>query len=217
MSLDERTSQRHSRSTGALNRARPAVKLVIAGILVTVAYQASFGARPSAALYGGSDIGTGAAIGIGVGVAGVAAGIAAGSGAFGGGGAGGGAGMLANGDAAILQPLPQGTQIRALRLIPRNTDLDAGSCRVFDLQGRSASDHKWYSVTNNGDSAIMLRDHTPCVIKQEGSKNVFCVPITAPQSCNGQTVVIEGTYQGMTADARITVHVGGTAGVPAPQ
>lgn len=215
MSLDERTSRRQNGSAGALNRARPAVKLVIAGILVTVAYQASFGARPSAALYGGSDIGTGAAIGLGVGAAGAAIGLAS-SGGFGGGG-GAGAGTLANGDASILQPLPSGTQIRALRLVPHDTDLDAGSCRVFDLQGRSASDHKWYSVTNSGDSSINLRDHTPCVIKQEGSKNVFCVPITAPQSCNGQTVVIEGTYQGMTADARITVHVGGTAGVPASQ
>jgi len=192
-------------------------------VLLGAAYQSSLAAQGggggSGPSYGGGGGLSGGVI-AGIAVGGAAA-IAAALGLFGGAAA---AGAFAIGSATECKerydPLPAGqTQLSAIRLVPSNSDIRAGYCRCFHLEVKSAGNSKWYSVTFNNDATIDFRDPTDCVVKQQGSKNIFCVPTTVRQSCNGQHVTLVGAFRppgapAMTAEAVIQVRVGGDVGAP---
>lgn len=92
------------------------------------------------------------------------------------------------------EQLPAGaTNVSAIRLVPQASTLDAGWCRCYHLEVKS--DGKWYSVTHRPDAIIQEVDdvRTP-LIKQDGTKNVFCLPISASQTANGQSTLLEGIF-----------------------
>jgi hypothetical protein len=104
------------------------------------------------------------------------------------------------------------SQLSAIRLTPRETVLDAGECRCFFLEVRATEDARWYSVTQNAASTLELQSKSECVVKRDGQKNVFCVPIDAPNSCDGTIATVEGTYTPrgqapMTASAQIQIRI----------
>lgn len=116
--------------------------------------------------------------------------------------------------------LPQDhTDLSEIRLIPRSSNLDAGFCRCFYLEVKSRKDGKWYSVNKRPESNIYEIDdaRTP-LTRMDGTKNVFCLPITASQSFNGQSTLLEGTFTlagkaPMTAQARVVMTVPDEAGL----
>jgi len=163
----------------------------------------------------------GAIAGVAAGAAVVGVGALAAAGVIGGGAAIAGVGLASaltpSGDANIATALPDGADADRLRIVPANTRLGAGETRVFDLQARNVADHKWYSVINRPNASIDLRNPNHCVMKVDGSKNSFAVPANVPQSCNGQTIPLLGTYtrnngSTLTADANIRVMVAGSPG-----
>jgi hypothetical protein len=154
---------------------------------------------------GGVGAGTVAGIAAGVGLAGAAASGAFGGGLFGAGGAD-----------ECREPRPalpeRFNQFSEIRLVPGETTLEAGRCRCFFLEVRAAEDREWYSVTHRASSTIELQEQSECVVKRGGSKNAFCVPVTAARNCDGRSVTVVGTYahpgqSPMTATARILVRV----------
>jgi hypothetical protein len=96
-------------------------------------------------------------------------------------------------DAATLPALPAGAKVVELRLTPARTDLAAGSSRVFDLQARSKSDGKWYSVAARPEATVRLKSGPP-LRPVDGTKNVFSVPLDAPPSSDGQKSEVTGTF-----------------------
>jgi hypothetical protein len=185
------------------------------------AYQASFAAGPRPDYGDDGGLGAGAIAGIAAG-----AGLAA-LGLFGGGAAVVGGAFLAGSDHECRERYPilpeNQTEIADLRLVPANSRLDQGYCRCFHLEAKSAADRKWYSVTHRAESVLEVRDRTDALVKQEGSKNIFCVPMTAPQSANGQSIIIEGRFapagaaQVRTAEARVQVRIPGRLEERRPQ
>ncbi|HTE20511.1 MAG TPA: hypothetical protein VK689_19265 [Armatimonadota bacterium] len=113
------------------------------------------------------------------------------------------------GDAARAPQLPAGEKkATSLRLTPGSTVLASGSSRTFDLQARSAVDGKWYSVTARPEASVRVKSGGDLVVRQDGTKNVFCVPITASRT--GQVEVV-GTFapeggapQVVTAQVQVT-------------
>jgi len=225
---------RHSRGEAGRPRGPHFVRLVAAGcaalVLASGAYQAAYGGQgggdPNKPPVPDYDDGISAAEAAGIAAAGLAA-IAAISAASGGGFFGRGDGcpqgqLLPNGDARILPPLPANCTITELCLAPESTKIDAGMCRVYDLRAKCREDKKWYSVTGRAEASIEVRDIIPGtpVVRLEGSKNTFCVPITVPQTANGRSVVVRGTYapggraQPMHAEARIVVRTPGRSVPP---
>lgn len=204
--------------------ARTGIAAAAAATLLATAATAAFRDHASvSAKYGddGGNSGTTTAIAVG-GAAAVVGGLAA-AGVIGGGAAAGGgviaagtAGLLtSSGDAEIASELPEGQDADKLRVVPGRTKLGAGESRTFDLQARSVSDKKWYSVINRSGASLDLRNATPCVSKQDGSKNVFMVPANVSPSCNGQVIPLLGTYSRsngstLSADGRITVSLSST-------
>lgn len=115
--------------------------------------------------------------------------------------------------------LPEGEEVDKLRLVPEDSEIDAGWCRCFHLEARSRKTGKWYSVTHRPEARIYEIDdpRTP-LVQMDGHKNIFCLPITAPQSFNGQTTLLEGTFsppgqQPLRAEARVQMRVGEEAGL----
>jgi hypothetical protein len=138
-------------------------------------------------------------------VVGAGAGIAVASGAFAGG---------AGDECREPQPtLPERlNQFSEIRLTPRETTIESGDCRCFFLEVLATEDKKWYSVTHSSNSTLELQSQSECVVKRDGSKNVFCVPIDAAKSCDGKLVTVVGTYTHatqapMTATATIRVRI----------
>jgi hypothetical protein len=175
--------------------------------LLSSAYQASFatgrqGALASRPVYArdrdsGGGIGGGAIAGIAVGAGAAVLGIPA---------------LLAAKDDECeerLKMLPQDhTRISEIRLIPRQTTLDAGECRCFFLEVRSAHDNKWYSVTQRPEGEIRTAEVTEYLVRQDASKNVFCVPLTARPEGSGRSVLVVGTFTPpgqptLTAESRV--------------
>lgn len=232
MAIIESTSRQGNSRRMVRAVAAGAAGLVLLGGAYNAAFAGKFGGGGPGGGYGpgpgGDDdddgLSTGETVGIAVGGAAL---IAAAAGAFGGGlfAAGGAAGMalLGTGDCKILDPLPAGAEVAEIRLCPQQTVLNAGECRVFDLQAKSRADGKWYSVANSPNATIELAEASDAVVKQEGAKNVFCVPVTAPQTANNRSVVILGSYRpgtginSMLTEARIHVRVGGELGVGTPR
>src|SRR5262249_16230253 len=117
----QNSNNRRRRKVGKLN---PALSAVTVGVLVTLAYQASFGARVARADYGLSG---GEIAGIAGGAVVVGLGAAYFSGAFGGSGGGGGDANGGAGDkdkdkknngTQQLRALPSGDGVTALRITP---------------------------------------------------------------------------------------------------
>ena len=112
-----------------------------------------------------------------------------------------------------LAPLPAGeTRITALRLTPRAAILHAGECRAFFAEGRSAADGEWYSLTARPETTFELKTPDPCVVRQDGSRNIFCVPLTAGRECDGRKVTVAAVFtpadgSPVTAEATLTVRV----------
>jgi len=224
MSMVERAHRRAHAAGGARGFGRTMAAGLVALVMIGAAHQVCFaggGGGGGPAPQTDYDEGLGgtetAAIAVGA-----AIGVAAALGAFGGGlGILGGAGAVAsigglvapNGDAIIAPDLPPTcTDISEIRLVPMDTRVHAGSSRMFDLQVLCKDDKKWYSVTRRGDTSIMIRDKTPCLVQAEGTKNMFMVPVNASATCNGHSVVLVARFapQGkpaMSAEARVLVRV----------
>ena len=68
----------------------------------------------------------------------------------------------------------------------------------------------YYELKRENDT---LRDEKVSTLnKMDGSKNIFCVPMSAPASYDGQRVTIVGTYSPAgqspyTAESTVTIHV----------
>lgn len=138
-------------------------------------------------------------------VVGAGVGIAVATGAF----AGGAADECREPQPTLPERLNQFSEIR---LTPRETTIESGECRCFFLEVLATEDKKWYSVTHRSNSTIELQSQSECVVKRDGSKNVFCVPVDADKSCDGKLVTVVGTYTHptqapMTATATIRVRV----------
>jgi hypothetical protein len=177
--------------------------------------------------YGGG--GGGGAAGIAAGAAAVGIGIAAATGALGGAaGAGAAAGAAAGAGAAgaafpvgspveiaeRLAVLPEGMEVTSLRVVPEQSVLNAGFCRAFLVEGKGR-DGNWYSVTANGGTSLSIVEDNAVfrsLQKMEGSRNIFCVLANAPQSANGQSIVVTATFTQagkptLSADARVQIRV----------
>lgn len=193
---------------------------------ISVAYQSSFAQGGGGRTYGGGGTGGGRGeeeddggglstleiAGIAVGGAAVIALLA---GAFSKGG-GGAAGSYAPGAPVeceeMYPPLPADqTRISEIRLEPRDSTIEAGRCRCFYLNVRT-EDGKWYSVTQRAETNIQVRDPNIALTKMDGTKNIFCVPMSTPPSYDRQRVTLVGTFApaGMspyTAEATVTLRV----------
>ncbi len=204
----------------SVNPSGPSTRItagVVAVLALAGAFQAAFARQPGTraraaatqADYGGGSSGdsTGTIVGI---VAGGGLLAAASSGAF----AGAAAVILAE----RFDPLPPSrSSITAIRLVPGNATLQAGRSRSFFLEGRSRDDGKWYSLTVRPETSIDVRDGEGCLLKQDGSRNTFLVPLTAPRSCDGKTFLLAGTFapvgeEPKSATARVRVVVPESAG-----
>ena len=208
--LDHDQAQPKRASHGAAptlrpNRLRLLGTALVGVLLLGTAFQAAasgvagLGGRYADDGDGGIGAGSIAGIAVGAGL-----GIAAATGVLGG----------APDDCRERRPaLPERiTRLSEIRLSPQETTLDAGECRCFFLEVRAADDNKWYSVTENTASTLELQSQTECLVKRDGQKNVFCVPIDASGSCDGKTVVVVGTYTPpgqapMRASARVEIRV----------
>lgn len=112
-----------------------------------------------------------------------------------------------------IQPLPEGSQeITNVSLVPGDTAIEAGTSRAFDLRVQRKNDNAWYSVTDRPETAIEVKNGGEALVRQDGTKNVFLVPVTANSSMNGQNVVVVGKYspksgQTLVAESRLELHV----------
>jgi hypothetical protein len=80
----------------------------------------------------------------------------------------------------VMAPsLKSGAAASAVRLVPQKTAVGAGDRTAFDLQARSSVDGKWYSVTGSDAATVALKDSKSGLVRQDGAKNVFCLPISA--------------------------------------
>lgn len=191
--------------------------------MVGVAYQSSFAQGGGRRVYGGGGGGGGGEEDNGGGlstleIAGIAVGgaalIALLAGAFHHGGAG--AGSITPGAPVeceeMYPPLPADqTRISEVRLEPRDSSIEAGRCRCFYLNVRT-EDGKWYSVTQRAETTIQTRETNIALTKMDGTKNIFCVPMSTPPSYDRQHVTVVGTFApaGMspyTAESTVTLRV----------
>lgn len=105
--------------------------------------------------------------------------------------------------------LKSGASASAVRLVPQKNALAAGDQSAFDLQARSAVDGKWYSVTGSGAATVELKDGKSGLVRQDGAKNVFCLPISAKSA---KSAVVVGRLNRPGAGplvAQTTVQLGG--------
>jgi len=102
-------------------------------------------------------------------------------------------------------------RVTEIKLSPSDTSIERGYCRCFYLNVK-AEDGKWYSVTQRAESHIDLKEPDICLSKMDGTKNIFCVPASTPQTCDGKTVDLVGTFapagqSPYTATARVRIKV----------
>ena len=113
-------------------------------------------------------------------------------------------------DSAAAPELPRGKKVAAVRLTPSTGEIEAGSACAFDLQAQGQEDGKWYSVTARPEASLAVRGAG--LVKQDGTKNAFCLPVTATKAANGQKIQVVGTYTpegqpAMSATATLTAIV----------
>ena len=86
------------------------------------------------------------------------------------------------------------TEVSQVRLTPRQSRLFCGTTQSFQLEGKSARVGVWYSVTQRPEATVALAKPDAALVKQEGAKNLFSVPLTALDACKGQRVKVVGTF-----------------------
>lgn len=91
-------------------------------------------------------------------------------------------------------------------------ELKAGTSCLVDLQVHSKQDGKWHSVTTRPEAHIRLETPGSPVVRQDGTKNVFCVPLSASRHAGGGEVVLIGTFalpgsKPLSARANISVQL----------
>jgi hypothetical protein len=109
----------------------------------------------------------------------------------------------------VKAPAPKdGAAVSELRLVPSRQRVGAGEQAVFDLQARTNGE--WRSVTNRGEASIAVAEGAG-LVRLDGAKNAFALPITAVPGT--QEVVVEGRFDRPGAGpltARTTITVGDT-------
>jgi len=227
--MQHRRRHQEDRTSGAEGTRKPLLRLVavaLSGLLMTgFAYNAFAGNGGGQGIYppppppprqDGDDDGLSSAEQAAIGV-GAAAVVAAAGGAFG----------LFGGtddddedtemeDEALGAPSGDGAkEISAIRLVPGKKGLKAGSNLVFDLQVRAKGKKKWLSVSNRPEAAINVAGENSALVRMDGTKNTFCLPLTTPRSRDGQMVTVVGTFapaggSPMSAEAKVRVVVPGS-------
>ncbi len=124
---------------------------------------------------------------------------------------GGAAGAILTSDRLTALPADQ-YRLTALRVVPGSAIVLAGDCRTFFAEGKSEVDGKWYSVTHRPETTFDIKVPSPCVVKQDGTKNVLCVPISTPADCDGKVVTVMATFAPqsatpLSAEATLTVRI----------
>ena len=104
--------------------------------------------------------------------------------------------------------LPEGRKVSELKLVPSSRSVDAGDVDVFELKGL-AEDGKWYSVTSRDGASIEVKNEGSALVRQDGAKNAFCLPITTSSEYNGKTVTLVGHFDTLSAETSVTLNVGG--------
>lgn len=130
----------------------------------------------------------------------------------------GGSGAVPSGERVAsteeYPPLPADqTQIAAIRVTPGTGRLRAGGSYVFHVNAKGA-DGKWYSVTQRPETVIEVKDGDAGLTRIDGTKNIFCLPVTASPGQNGKTATLVGRFtppgqEPITAEAQVTLDVSG--------
>jgi len=183
-----RRGRRGSNGAGDVQVRRPLFRWVAAGsaalFLMSSAYQASWGQGNDDDYVGrGDDDGDAKETAL------IAVGAAVGAGLlwlllFGGDDDDGG---VADEDAAYAsRKIPGGKTLSDVRLVPQKKVVAAGEQCAFDLQVRAANG-KWQSVTGEAGASIEVSSDSG-LVRQDGAKNVFLMPLTAAQT--GEATVV---------------------------
>lgn len=99
------------------------------------------------------------------------------------------------GDAAAAPQLPADAgQLKTIRITGLDAAVEPGRSRVLDLQVYSKDSKQWHSVLHNEHSSLEVAKVSPNLVKQDGTKNVFCVPLTAEVPGSGTHVTVVGRY-----------------------
>lgn len=77
--------------------------------------------------------------------------------------------------------------VQGARLTPGAAAVEAGTSSVFDLQVRYKGDSAWHSVSKSGAASFTAMGG---LVRQDGTKNVFCAPLNAA----GQKAVVKAVY-----------------------
>jgi len=104
------------------------------------------------------------------------------------------------GEEQKVQSTKPESKISSLRLVPSTRRMGAGDRAVLDLQAKGASG-KWQSVTDLEGASIEVKGDSAGLMKLDGSKNAFALPISA--SGEGKSVTLVGSYQGLSAQTSL--------------
>lgn len=215
-----------SHSANGPRRPRPlrTGAVLVAGLmLLGAAYQAAFARAPGSWIgplgsrpdYGqdqgdeGGGLSSGAAVGIGVGGAVLVYAALRAVGVF-----EGGDGAAAPGDEDDCRErypaMPASLTAVRVRLAPERQEFRPGETRCFRLEGR-AGDGNWYSLTSHPSATIVLGPGTEGLVKVDGSRNKFLLPLGAPAGLDGRSfpvtasVTLGGTLHTASASARVRI------------
>lgn len=100
-----------------------------------------------------------------------------------------------------------------LRLVPGFSNLEAGYGVRFHLEAQSARTGRWFSVTGQPGAEVSVKNETP-LVKLDGLRSAFGLPVTAEAAAHGQKVELVGTYapsgqKPLSASAQIQLVVPG--------
>jgi len=84
------------------------------------------------------------------------------------------------------------TKVSDVRLVPQKKEVGTGERLTLDLQVRTAGDGAWHSVTRQNGASIDVRGGSP-LVRLDGAKNAFGVPITAARA-GSKNVVVVGSF-----------------------
>jgi len=99
-------------------------------------------------------------------------------------------------------------KVTALRLVPRSKTVAAGERDVLDLQARGTNG-KWFSVTTDEAASIEVKGDSAGLMRLNGSKNAFALPISTSAAAHGKQVTLVGRYAGLTAQTTVQLQVNG--------
>ncbi len=99
------------------------------------------------------------------------------------------------GDAAAAPQLPADAgELKTIRIAGLDSAVESGRSRALDLQVYSSDSKKWHSVLHSEHSSLKVADANPNLVKQDGTKNIFCVPLTAAVADGGTHATVVGRY-----------------------